>query len=144
MKKNPGRKLNDFKESRRNHGTVFTFEYILETLVQQVFKYLFPSTYPRFTIFGRINSHVLVNKYIILTRNTICPVKQHQAPPLSFPPVVEKQVLLLTPAHLITILSTPSLLHTTSLVTTLLSLSPQLLAVSASDWSVPFAHFLYQ
>ena len=36
-------------------------------------------------------------------------------------------MLRLTPAHLTTILSTPSLLHTTSLVTTLLSLSPQLL-----------------
>ena len=53
-------------------------------------------------------------------------------------------MLLLTPAHLTTILTTPSLLHTNSLVTTLLSLSPQLLAGSASDWSLPFAQLLYQ
>ena len=47
----------------------------LGNIVQQGFKYLFTSTYPRFTIFGRINSHLLF---------------------LSFPPVV---VMLLTPDH---------------------------------------------
>merc|ERR1719154_390402 len=55
--------------------------------------------------------------------------------------VVEKLVLLLTPTHLSTVLSTPYLLSNTSLATTLLSLSPQLLSGS-NELSISFAKLI--
>jgi len=58
--------------------------------------------------------------------------------------VAEKLALLLTPTHLTTILSTPSLLHSTTLVTIFLSLSPKLLAGSKSEWQVGFANLLHE
>jgi len=56
--------------------------------------------------------------------------------------IEEKLALLLTPAHLATVLSNSSLLNSTTLVTTFLSLSTKLLAGSNSEWSLWFAKLI--